>query len=168
MRTRGFTLVETVLAMVILSTALVLLANSWGGAFSRVKKTQLNFEVAALLERKMTELQIEYRGKPLDSIPEDRAEDFGSEYAQYTWKMKSKELELPDLTPLMGGTEGVDQMVQQFIKQFADNLQKSIKEVRLTVIYKAPNGKNLEFSITSYFVDYDKNLSFAGGGMPAQ
>lgn len=168
MKKTGFTLVETVLAMVILSTALVLLANSWGGAFSRVKKTQLNFEVAALLERKMTELQMEYRNKSLDSIPEERSEDFGSEYPQYSWKLKSKELELPDLTPLMGGEDGVDMMVQQFIKQFADNLQKSIKEVRLSVIYKAANGKALEFSITSYFVDYDKNLNFAGGGMPAQ
>lgn len=166
MKKTGFTLVETVMAMVILSTALVLLANSWGGAFARVKKTQLNFEVAALLERKMTELQIEYRGKSLDSIPEERAEDFGSEYPQYSWKLKSKELELPDMTPLMGGQDGVDPMVQQFIKQFTENLQKSIKEVRLTVIYKASNGKALEFSVTSYYVDYDKNLD-ATGGSPA-
>ena len=85
MKKNGFTLIETVIAMVILSSGLLLLANSWSGSFMRVRKTQLSTEVSALLERKMTEVEMEYTGKPLESIPEEKEDDFGSEYAQYSW-----------------------------------------------------------------------------------
>lgn len=149
------------MAMVILSTGLILLTTSWGGSFARIKKTQTNTDVAALLERKMVEIELEYQGKPLDSI-EDKEDDFGSEYPQYSWKMEARELELPDLAGSMTAKEGgVDEMTMTVIKAFTEQVTKSVKEVKVTVIYKG-GKKPLEYSAVQYFVDYDKELSVPG------
>lgn len=167
MKKNGFTLIETVMAMVILSSGLLLLANSWSGAFMRVRKTQLSTEVSALLERKMIEIEMEYQGKPLDSIPEEKEDDFGSEYAKYSWRMESKEFEVPDFSAtLTAQSGGADELTLTVMKTLATHLSKSIKEVKVTVIYKGSN-KPLKFSATQYFVDFDKELplpSFPGGG----
>lgn len=163
---RGFTLLEVLIATMILSTGIILLANSWGGSFMRVRKTQLSTEVAALLERKMVEIQMEYRDKPLDSIDEEKADDFGSDYAQYSWKMESKKLEIPDLSASLTSRDGgADEMMISLVRQLSEHLSKSIREVKVTVIYKG-GKKPLEFSATTYFVDYNRDIQMGkpGGG----
>lgn len=165
---KGFTLIETMLAVLILASGLLLLNNSWSSSYLRVRKTQLQFEVAALIERKMTEIELEYRGKPLESIPEEKAEDFGDKYPQYSWKMTSKKLEFPDLTSILTSKSGgTDQMTLGMIKQLSEGLSKAIKEVTVTIIYKPLQGKALEYPVTTYFVDYDQTISFGvpGGGI---
>lgn len=133
----------------------------------RVRKTQLNTEVSALLERKMVEIELEYADKPLDSIPEEKEDDFGSEYPQYSWKMESKEFEVPDFSAtLTAQSGGADELTLTVMKTLTEHLSKSIKEVKVTVIYKG-GKKPLNFSATQYFVDYDKPLplpSLPGGG----
>jgi general secretion pathway protein I len=159
---KGFTLLETLLAVVILSTGILLLTSSWSGSFARIRKTQLNQEVAALLERKMAEIDLKYRGKALEQIPEEDADDFGSEYPQYKWKMTSREFQPPNLTNLLSQQEGgmKDQM-SMIIGKLTDHLSKTIKEVKLSVIYTG-SKKPLEYSIVTYFVDYNKSLSIGG------
>ena len=164
---RGFTLVETLLALSIMATALILLTQSWSGAFNSVRKTQHNFEVAALLERKMIEIDMLYRGKSVESIPDEQAEDFGEEFPQYSWKLKSKKFEFPDLSGILTAREGgADQMTMSLIKQLGEGISKAIKEVTVTVIYNPENSKKkpLEYSITTYYVDYDKEMSFGVPG----
>lgn len=166
-RHAGFTLIETLLAMVILSSALLLLTNSWSSSFLRVRKTQQQFEVASLLERKMTEVEIEFKGKSLDEIPEEKSDNFGDKYPQYSWKLNSKKLEIPDLSSLLGGDDdgggGNQKMMISLVKQLSETLSKAIKEVTVTVVFKPAKGKPLEYSVTQYFVDYDKEFNF---GMP--
>jgi general secretion pathway protein I len=159
---KGFTLLETMIAMVILSSGIVLLANSWGGSFMRVKKTQLTTEVAALLERQMVKIETDYAGKSLESIPEETEDDFGDQYKDYSWKMTSKELEVPNLAEaLQANQEGTDQMMITIVKTLSEHLSKTIKEVKVTIIYKG-GKKPLEFSATQYFVDFDKTISVPG------
>lgn len=161
-KSKGFTLLETMMAMVILSTGLILLTNSWGGSFARIRKTQLTTDISALLERKMVEIEVEYQGKSLDSIPEEQEDDFGSEYPQYSWKMTSRELTLPDLATSMTAKEGgVDQMTMTIIKTLTDHLSKTIKEVKVSVIYKG-GKKPAEYSAVQYFIDFDKEIPMPG------
>ena len=154
----GFTLIETILALVILSSGVMLLANSWSGSYMFVRKTQLNTEIAALLERKMVEVEIEYAGKPLESIDEEKSDDFGSEYPQYSWKMTSKEMELPNIAATMTAQAGgADEMALTIMKTLTEHLSKCIKEVKVSVIYKG-GKKPIEVSATQYFVDYDRQI----------
>lgn len=128
----------------------------------RVKKTQLSTEVSALLERKMVELEIEFQDKPLDSIPEEKEDDFGSEYPQYSWKMEAKEFQVPDFSAsLTAQSGGADELTLTIMKTLSEHLSKSIKEVKVSVIVKG-GKKPLVFSATQYFVDYDKPLPIPG------
>jgi general secretion pathway protein I len=159
---KGFTLLETLLAVVILSAGILLLTQSWSGSFVRIRKTQLNQEVAALLERKMAEIDLQYRGKPLESIKEEDEDDFGSEYPDYKWKMKSREFQSPNLGSIMTSQEGgANQMLLTMIQQLTEHLSKTIKEVKVSVIY-TKGKKPIEFSVVTYFVDYNKPLSVGG------
>lgn len=161
---RGFTLLETLLAMVILSTGILLLTNSWSGSFTRIRKTQLTNEISALLERKMVEIEAEYSGKPLESIPEERSEDFSDEFSQYSWRMEAKEFEVPDLSASLTAREGgANEMLITVIRQLSEHMSKSIKEVKVIIIYKG-GKKPLEYSATTYFVDYDRPLAIGGAG----
>jgi prepilin-type N-terminal cleavage/methylation domain len=158
----GFTLLETVIAMVILSTGIMILASTWGTSFSAVKKTQASVEIAALLERKMFEIETEYAGKSLESIPEEKEDDFGDQYSAYSWKMESKELELPNLAESYSAAqEGADPMMITIIRTLTDHLKKTVKEVKVTITYKG-GKKPLSYSATQYFVDYDKQISVPG------
>ena len=164
-KTKGFTILEVVIAMIILSGALIVLTSSWGGAFMRVKKAQRYFEASSLLERKMVEIDLEFRGKPLDSIPENKEGDFEG-VDDYSWKMSSKKLEFPDFSSTLASRDGgVDEMTMMIIKQMTEAMSKSIKEVTVTVLYKV-GKKPTEYSVTTYFVDYNKDLPLGmpGGG----
>jgi general secretion pathway protein I len=164
---RGFTLLETLIAMMILSMAIVMLASSWGGNFARMRRTQVNTEIVSLLQRKMTEIDLKYKDKP-NTIPEDGEEDdFGSDYPQYRWKMEAKDLEVPNFSDYLTSREGgANQMLLTVMSQLRDHLQKTVKEVRVTVIYTPKEGKNSqEYSVTTYYVDYDKEIPVPGAGL---
>jgi general secretion pathway protein I len=159
---KGFTLLETLLAVVILSMGILLLTQSWSGSFLRIRKTQLNQDVAALLERKMNEIDLEFRGKPLESIPEEKEDDFGAEYPQYKWKMVAREFQMPNLSSILMQQEGgANDMMMMVIQQLTEHLSKTIKEVKVSVIYTG-GKKPLEYSVVTYFVDYNKPLSIGG------
>lgn len=161
---KGFSLFETLIAMVILSTSILLLANSWSGSFLKLRKSQTSFEVTALIERKMAEVETKYRGKPLDDIPEEDEGEFDDK-AEFTWRLKSKKLDFPDFSSSLTAQEGgADQMLMMVVKQLTEGLSKAVKEVQVTVVYNPPNAKKpLEFSVTTYFVDYTKDLGFKPG-----
>lgn len=161
----GFSLLEALIAMSILSAALILLSNAWGGAFRSIKKGKQQHEVALLLERKLTELDLEFRGKPLTEIPEEREEDFGKDFPEVRWKMKSKEFQFPDVTPFLKSNENkMDDMSAMIFKQLAEVINKSVKEVKVTVIIK-DGGKKKEFSAVTYFIDYNQNLMPGGANL---
>jgi hypothetical protein len=58
---------------------------------------------------------------------------------------------------------GANSFMVGIVKQLSEGLSKAIKEVTVTVIYKEEKQKPLEYSVTTYFVDYDKELPM---GMP--
>lgn len=157
---RGFTLMEVLVALMILAGALIVIASSWSGNFMRIRKANMYNDVATLLERKMAEVEATYKDKPLNEIIEEEEGDFGEDYPQYRWAMKSRELELPDLTPLLvNKEEGADEMLINMIKQTTEFLNSAIKEVRITIFVKSRGRKDVEFSATQYFVDFNKQFA---------
>jgi general secretion pathway protein I len=171
MRTRapGFTLLEVLIALTILCGGIILLGNSWSGNLMRIRKSNRYNNVAALLERKIVELETEYRGHAMTEIPETRSGDFGNDanLSSYRWAMKTRDLKFPDLSALIIGRDGgADETLITMIKQMTDVLSKSIKEIKVSIFVKTPK-KELEFSATDYMIDYATGLaSLPGAGMP--
>ncbi len=160
---KAFTLIEVVLAMMIMASGLFILTNSWAGTYNRLKKTQTQVQLAALLERKIVELEREFKGQPLDSIKEEDTGDFGSELEGYTWEMKSQKVEFPDLSGIIGGVgENQNLDLVSIMKLFSEHLSKSVKEVKVTVTYK-DKKKPITVDVVFYVVDYDRPLPMPGG-----
>jgi general secretion pathway protein I len=157
---RGFTLIEVLVALIIVAAAIMASASLWSGNFTTMRKSALNYDVATILERKMVELETKYSNKSFTEIPEEEEGDFGSEFPQFRWQMKSRDMEFPDLTPLIAAQ---NEKLVTIIKQMTEYLNKAIKEVKVSVFVKR-NKKEAEFSATEYFVDYNKDVASALGG----
>lgn len=161
----GFTLIEVLVALFILTGAMMVIASAWSGNFMRIRKSAMYNDAATLLERKMAEVEAKYREKPLNEIPEEESDTFGSDYPQYRWALKSREFKMPDLTPLLVGQEegGATEDVISLVKQLSETISKAIKEVRISVFVKR-GSKEVEFSATQYFVDYGADVTGGMGG----
>lgn len=164
---KAFTLVEVVLAMMIMASGLFILTNSWSGTYSRLKNTQTKVQIAALLERKVVEIEREYKNKSLETIPEEKEDNFGEDLPDYSWKMTSQKLELPSLaTVLESQQEGAKVDLVSLMKIFTEHLSKSVKEVKVSVTYAGrANGKKkpLTVDVVFYMIDYDRPLPIPGG-----
>ena len=164
----GFTLIETLVAMVILSGGVMVLANSWSGNFMRIRNSRVNNTMAMLLERKMTEVDVKNKSKKFDEVQESDAGNFGTKYPGYRWEMKAKKFEMPDMSSALIGEQkqGADQMMLTIVRTVQDYIKEAVKEVSVTVYYKGRVGKEVRNSATVYLVDYTKELPMPGG-MPA-
>lgn len=160
---KAFTLIEVVLAMMIMASGLFILTNSWAGTYNRLRKTQVQVQLAALLERKIVELEREFKSQSLDSIKEEDTGDFGTELEGYTWEMKSQKVEFPDLSGIIGGVgENQNLDLVSIMKLFSEHLSKSVKEVKVSVTYK-DQKKPITVDVVFYVVDYDRPLPMPGG-----
>jgi general secretion pathway protein I len=161
--TKAFTLIEVVLAMMIMASGLFILTNSWSGTYSRLQNTQVKVQLAALLERKVVEIEREYKNKPLDTIPEEKEDTFGDDLAKYSWKMTSQKLEFPNLASVLESQqEGVKTDLASLMKLFTEHLSKSVKEIKVEVIYK-DKKKPMTVDVVFYMIDYDRPLPIPGG-----
>lgn len=158
-KSTGFTLIETLVALVITVSAGLLIANAWSGNFLRVRKTALYNNVALLLERKMVEIEAKNQGKKITEIADEEG-TFGDDFPQYRWKFSTQPFEMPDLTPLLtkNSTSGTDEMLLTVLSKMRDILGKTVIEGTVTVYVKA-GGKELPFSVTTYFVDYESDVN---------
>lgn len=160
--TRGFTLIEVLIALSVLVGGMMMISMAWSGNFLKMRKTTLAYDVATLLERKMVETEAKYKDKVKD-LSDDAEEggDFGEGYPQYRWEMKVHKMEFPDISSILAGQEGgADETLIGMVKQMTEYLSKTIKEVKITVFVKTNRGKELKYSATQYFVDYTQD--FAG------
>ena len=163
--TKAFTLIEVVLAMMIMASGLFILTNSWSGTYNRLKNTNVKVQMAALLERKVVEIEREYKNKPLDSIPEEKEDSFGEgeDISKYSWKMTSQKLELPDLSAVLESQQdGVKTDLASLMKIFSEHISKSVKEIKVEVTYK-DKQKPITVDVVFYMIDYDRPLPVPGG-----
>ena len=163
---QGFTLIEVLIAMMILSIALVALSSSWTGSIMAYRKgRQINI-ITHLLQKQATEMELQFKGESLIADRELEG-DFGKDYPNLSWKTEIKPLEFPDLAPILvsQSDEGVDQLTLTVIQQMSSQLSQAIKEMKVSVFWK--QGKNTAtYSITTYLVSYNQ-LALPGIGSPS-
>ncbi|MES2769748.1 MAG: prepilin-type N-terminal cleavage/methylation domain-containing protein [Bdellovibrionota bacterium] len=162
---KGFSLIEVLLATIILAGALVALSSSWSGTVFSFRKSEKVQIITSLLKSKTTELEIKYNQVGFTAIPEEEDGDFGDEFPDLSWKAEVRVLEFPDLTPLMMAEDGrIDEMTRTIVKQMTGHFSKNIKEMRITIVWKA-KSKSVQYSTTSYIVNYAGGVPAPGAGI---
>lgn len=169
----GFTLIEVLIATLILAGGIMVLANSWSGNFVRVRNARINNNMASLLEQKMTEYEIKGKEKPQEELSESEEGDFGAKYPGYRWEMKSQPFELPDMSGALASKEGgVDEMTLMIMRTTSEFFKQAVKEMQVTVYYQNKRGRDISHSATTYVMNFTKEipmppgLGAAGAGAP--
>lgn len=170
---RGFSLIEVLLALSILSGALLVVSMAWSTSNLRLKKMKTNYQVAYLLDYKVSELERKYRNE-ITLLPDEEEGDFSDLsdiYKDYTWKLVSKKFELPDLTPLLSqNQESSNPMMSMVLKQMTEFFNQSVKELTVTIIYKYKKN-TVQYSASTFLIDYNQvlpmpNMGGGAGGIP--
>lgn len=163
----GFTLFEVLIAMAIMSSAAVLLVVAWGGNQVRVRKMAINNQAAFLLDQIVSELEIKYQLK-LTQLPDAEQGAF-EENPDFTWAMKSRDFEMPDLRSLLVSGGDGNELMLMVIDKMTEYLNESVKEMTVTVTYAKGKSK-VTYSATTFLVDYNKPLPLGlpsgGAGIP--
>jgi general secretion pathway protein I len=161
MTKRGFTLVEVLVALVILAGTVIVLSQSWSSSLSAVKKSRLHHTISLLLQRRMVEWEVETKDKKMEEVKESDAGDFGSEFPDFTWEVKTQPLKLPALNfgeNEKGGQNEIAHMMQKALEGY---FEKAVREVSVTIIYRK-GEKSQKFTANTYFIDYTKDLGSGG------
>ena len=163
MKARGFTLIEVMISMLILAGGITMISLAWSGNFLKARKSTIYYDVSTLLERKMAEIEARFRDK-FTEIPEEDGEQF-EDAKNYRWALKSRAMKFPDLAPLLAANPdggGVDETLLGMVRQMTEYLNKTIKEVRVTIFVKSRGAKKeQEFAATQYFIDYSQDFAAA-------
>ncbi len=151
----GFTLIEVLIAMMILAGAMVALAASWNGSVMAYRKGRQINVITRLLQKQATEMELRFKGESLITDQELDG-DFGKDYPNLSWKTEIKSLEFPDLTPILVNQEGgVDQITLTVIRQMSTQLSQAIKEMKVSVLWKSQD-RIATYSITTYLISYNQ------------
>jgi prepilin-type N-terminal cleavage/methylation domain-containing protein len=160
MNKKGFTLIEVLIALLILAFSMTVLMQSWGGNFRAIKKARTYTIVTQLLQKKMVEFELTYKNKKALEVPDEEHGDFGSAYPNYKWQIKTKPFEFPNLFPMPEDKSGNKDIIEKIIKQMQDYFEKTVKEVAVTVIYKS-SGREVKYTLNTLFVEYDQEVPLA-------
>ncbi len=153
-RSQGFTLIEVMIALLILAASLTVLNTSSSSSIASVQKAGALETIAQLLQQKASEYELTYKGKKFEELKESEAGDFGSDYPEYRWAVQVEDFPAPNLAGMAQQEEGQNEMLLTILNKFSEHLQKAAKEVKVTVFWK-PGEKEQEYSVTFLLVDYE-------------
>lgn len=165
--TAGFTLLEVLIAMlvVVLSfTSIILIQNTSLRSSERARQMSV---VASLARQAMTETETLIQGKTFAEIKDEEKGQFKPPFDEYFWERKIKEVEFPQAAgeaeggEERDGKEGNSQQEQMLTNLLTKYLSESIREVRVTVIWKQGDQEQ-KFPLASYWVNLknDFKVSF--------
>ncbi len=160
MNNRAFSLMEVLVAMMLLTGAIVALSSAWSGSMMAYRRGRQVDIVINLLQQKMTEKELEFK----ENFPSDELEevgDFGSDFPNMSWKLVVKNKEFPDLSSvLITQNEGADQLTLSVLGQMTDYMSQTVKEMKVSILWNT-RGKIQDYSATTYLVKFD--LPFTPG-----
>lgn len=148
MRSKGFTLIEVMLALAVFGLAMTAVVGFNERAYVNEGKARRLTTAVQLASAKMVDTQLEIEkeiGK--GSFPEDKSEEgqFERPFDDYKWKVELRKVELP--LPPMGDTQ--NEGIQQTMKTMMKQITESVREIKLTISWKEME-KDRSFSLVTH------------------
>ena len=156
---KGFTLIEIVIALTILSAATITISRIWYGNRQRVSKINDYHKIAQLMEQKISELEFEWRVKNFQSIQREQEGDFPEE-ENFSWSVKIQPLNLPDPQQYLSSLKQNQDMALKVAKTSNLLLSQAVLEAKLTIHYKKGLLKSA-YSLTTYIVDHKREIQLS-------
>ena len=163
---QGFTFLEVMVALAIMSVALVTVIVAQSQSIALVEKGKDISFLTELARRKMAELELEFRGRSLGELREKEKGKFEEEdLADFSWSYEIRKLEIPkglsnQLSDQAGGKGNVG------MGAVADILGKSISQLELTVVW-GDEKKGRTVSVTTFLTDSSALPKLSSGKKPA-
>ena len=158
--TKGFSLIEVLASILVLAGLISVVVQLSYGNTRRMKKARQLEKIAGLLELKMRELEEEFKGKKIIQLPDQDEGDFESE-KNYSWSYETQPLILPHPEILLSLIRIPENELNiKMAQTLTGILSESVVELKLTVHYTGKKGKKLNYSLVSYFINYDDAPDF--------
>ena len=149
---------EVLIAMLILAGGLMVLNNSSSSSIGTLQKAKKVEQSARLLESKMTEMELNTRGKKFEELETSAAGDFGSTYPDLRWTMEINDFSAPNFASMMNQDQAQSDMALLILNKFTEHLEEAVKEMKVSVIWTVDENK-LEYSVTTLLVDYEAKIT---------
>lgn len=150
---RGFSLLEILIAIAVLSISLTGILTFFGSSQQRTRQADAMTIANMLARQKMAEIILSLEGDLEKGIfPQTTKTDSGKfegRFENYRWESEVKKVELP-LPPGGGGDDsGGANPMMLFVKQLG--LDEAIREVSLKIFWKV-RDRETNFSVTTHLV----------------
>jgi prepilin-type N-terminal cleavage/methylation domain-containing protein len=162
---KGFTILEVMIALVILSGALGAILSIQGSAINASTRAQEMNTVVLLAKNKMIEFEFEHRAKGLLEIPEETKGQFEAPHDLYRFEIKlkkRKDLELIEQLfsqagqsknksdPIAAQLQSIPQAFSAQITEQIKRLEDRFREVSLKIKWNR-SGREQEYELGQYF-----------------
>ncbi|MBI4212426.1 MAG: prepilin-type N-terminal cleavage/methylation domain-containing protein [Deltaproteobacteria bacterium] len=152
-RSHGFTLLEILVAVAILSIGLVAVMGMQGNTMMTSRRAELTTIATWLAKKQMVELELQVEaGLEKGEFPEDTSGSgtFDPPYEDYRWKYEISRVTLP--APPEGQEEGGGGNIETMIgKQLTEEISKSVRELKLTIVWEE-DGKEDSIDVVTHVV----------------
>lgn len=148
-RNKGFTLLEIMVAMAILSISLVALLSFQGNTMITSGRAEKITEATMLARMRMGEIELELdKGLKKGEFPEEKTEEgeFEEPFNNYKWKFSIKGVKLP--APVMGDEGSVENLIG---RQLTEEIAKTVREVKLEIIW-SELGEEQSINVVTHIV----------------
>lgn len=153
MKKQGFTLIEVLGSIFILSILIAVSSQVSYGNFKKAQKAKILETSTRLLQIKMSELEAEYKGDDIILLPNEERGEFEQEQ-NYTWEYGTQKLQMPPGSILLSMQGLLPTKTNiQVIKIIKQVLSSTVIELKLTVTY-TKGKRSSNYSLVSYFINY--------------
>lgn len=148
-KSSGFTLLEIMVAVAILSISLVALLNFQGNTMIKSGRAERMTEATMLAKMRMAEVELDLEKlQKRGEFPEEKVEDgnFEEPFEKYKWKLTIKSIKLP--APVTGEEGSVEGLIG---RQLTEEIGKTVREVRVEVLWEEM-GEEQSINVVTHIV----------------
>lgn len=156
----GFSLLEVLASILLLASLVSIIMQLSYGNMRRAKKSRQLEKIASLLEQKMMQLEEQFKSSNIENLLKEHKGDFPNEKS-FFWHYKTQAFNLPSTQLLLNLSKlPADEMNTKMISILHGVLSETIIELKLTVSYQAKKGESFNYSLVSYFINYENAQDF--------